>query len=105
TRTSQDALATVRTVATSAGIVLALATLLMTIGLIRSEGAGDLRTLTATGAAPRTRRALTATTAGALTLVGVVLGTAGACMALVAAYHTDLGKLVPLPLVDLLLFA
>ncbi len=105
TRTGQDALATVRTVATTAGIVLALATLLMTIGLIRSEGAGDLRTLTATGAAPRTRRALTATTAGALTVVGVVLGMAGAYLALVAAYHTDLGKLVPLPLADLLLIA
>ena len=105
TRTSQDALATVRTVATSTGIVLALATLLMTIGLIRSEGARDLRTLTATGASPRTRRALTATTAGVLTLVGVVLGAVGAYLALVAAYHTDLGKLVPLPLVDLLLIA
>jgi putative ABC transport system permease protein len=105
TRTGQDALATVRTVATTAGIVLALATLLMTIGLIRSEGAGDLRTLTATGAGPRTRRALTATTAGALTVVGVVLGTSGAYLALVAAYHTDLDRLVPLPLIDLLLIA
>ena len=37
TRSEQDALATVRTVATSAGIVLALATLLMTIGLIRER--------------------------------------------------------------------
>jgi putative ABC transport system permease protein len=37
----------------------------------RGEAAGDLRTLTATGAAGRTRRALTASTARALTLLGV----------------------------------
>ena len=34
----------------------------MTVGLIRSETAGDLRTLTATGAGARTRRALTGVT-------------------------------------------
>ena len=33
-----------------AGALLALAILAMTVGLIRSESAGDLRTLTATGA-------------------------------------------------------
>jgi glutamate mutase epsilon subunit len=37
----------------------------MTIGLIRSETASDLRTLTATGAGSVTRRNLTAVTAGA----------------------------------------
>ena len=74
----------------------------MTIGLIRSEAAGDLRTLTATGAAARTRRTLTASTAGALALLGVLLGTAGAYIALVAAYHADLGKLAHPPVADLL---
>ena len=57
------------------GIVLALGILAMTVGLIRSETASDLRTLAATGASGRTRRALTAATAGALGLAGAVLGT------------------------------
>ena len=42
----------------------------MTVGLIRSEAAADLRTLTATGATGRTRRTLTAATAGALAFLG-----------------------------------
>jgi putative ABC transport system permease protein len=52
--------------ATAAGALLALAILAMTAGLIRSESAGDLRTLTATGATSRTHRTLTAATAGGL---------------------------------------
>ena len=40
----------------------------MTVGLIRSETASDLRTLTATGAGWRTRRALTGVTAGVIAL-------------------------------------
>ena len=40
-------------IATGAGALLALAILAMTVGLIRSESAGDLRTLTATGATRR----------------------------------------------------
>jgi putative ABC transport system permease protein len=47
----------------------------MSVGLIRSETAGDLRTLAATGASSTTRRTLTAATAGALGLLGAVLGT------------------------------
>jgi hypothetical protein len=50
----------------------------MTVGLIRSEAAGDLRTHTATGATAITRRTITAATGGALALLGVVLGAAGA---------------------------
>ena len=56
------------TIATAAGALLALAILALTVGLIRGESAGDLRTLTATGATSRIRRTLTATTAGALAL-------------------------------------
>ncbi len=52
--------------ATVFGIALALGILAMSVGLIRSETASELRTLTATGASPRTRRALTAVTAGGL---------------------------------------
>lgn len=61
--------------ATIFGIVLALCILTMSVGLIRSETASDLRTLVANGAGPRTRRSLTAVTAGALGLLGAVLGT------------------------------
>ena len=49
--------------ATVFGIVLALGILAMTLGLIRSETAGDLHTLAATGASGWTRRTLTAVTA------------------------------------------
>ena len=62
--------------ATVFGILLALGILAMSVGLIRSETAGDLRTLTATGAGGATRRTITAATAGALALLGAVLGTA-----------------------------
>jgi putative ABC transport system permease protein len=105
TRSSQDGLATLRTVATTVGGLLALALVGMTIGLIRGEAAADLRTLTATGAPSRIRRALAASTAGALSLLGVVLSTAGAYIALVAAYHADLGKLAAPPLGHLLTLA
>jgi putative ABC transport system permease protein len=58
-------------------ILLALGILAMSIGLIRSETAGDLRILSATGASSNTRRSLTAATAGSLALVGAVVGTVG----------------------------
>ncbi len=61
--------------ATVFGTVLALAILAMTIGLIRSETASDLRTLAANGAGSAKRRSITATTAGTLAFVGAVLGT------------------------------
>jgi putative ABC transport system permease protein len=64
--------------AIGAGALLALGILALTVGLIRSESAGDLRTLTATGATSRIRRTLTAATAGALAFLGALLGIAGA---------------------------
>jgi len=70
--------------ATVFGVVLALAILAMTVGLIRSETASDLRTLTATGAGSRTRRVLTGSTAGALAFLGAVIGTAGGYLATAA---------------------
>jgi putative ABC transport system permease protein len=85
-------------IAIGAGAILALAILAMTVGLIRSESAGDLRTLTATGATPGIRRTLTATTAGALALLGAVLGVVGAYVVLVATYHDDVGYLRHVPL-------
>lgn len=61
--------------ATVFGIALALGILAMSVGLIRSETAGDLRTLAATGASSFTRRTLAAATAGGLGLLGALLGT------------------------------
>ena len=78
--------------------MLALAILALTVGLIRSESAGDLRTLTATGADSSIRRTLTATTAGALALLGALLGVAGAYVVLLATYYDDLGHLSDVPL-------
>jgi putative ABC transport system permease protein len=61
--------------ATAAGIAIALCILAMSVGLIRSETASDLRTLAAAGASTGIRRTITAATAGALGLLGGVLGT------------------------------
>jgi putative ABC transport system permease protein len=93
----------VMSAATAAGAALALAILAMTVGLIRSETAGDLRTLTATGATPRIRRTLSATTAGALALLGAMLGVVGAYVVLAATYHDDLGYLAEVPVLYLAL--
>jgi putative ABC transport system permease protein len=97
TRKEPPSFTTVKALATGAGALLALAILAMTVGLIRSESAGDLRTLTATGATPRIRRMLTATTAGALALLGAVLGVAGAYIVLGATYYDDLSYLSHVP--------
>jgi putative ABC transport system permease protein len=98
-RNHQDELPAIRFTATAAGLLLALGILTMAIGLIRGEAAGDLRTLTATGATGRTRRTLVAATSGALALLGALLGTGGAYLAMTAGYDNDLGSLsrVPLP--------
>lgn len=104
-REDQDALATVSTVATAIGGLLALAVVVMTIGLLRTEAAADVRTLAATGARSRTRRAITATTAGALAGAGVVLSVVGAYVAIAAAYRSELDRLAPLPVSHLLLLA
>jgi putative ABC transport system permease protein len=90
-------------IATAAGALVALAILAMTVGLIRGESSGDLRTLTAAGATSRIRRTLTATTAGALALLGALLGVAGAYIALAATYHDDLGYLSDVPVLYLVL--
>jgi putative ABC transport system permease protein len=104
-RNNQDELPAIRTGATAAGLLLALGILAMTIGLIRGEAAGDLRTLSATGATGRTRRTLAAATSGALALLGALLGTGGAYLALTAGYDDDLGSLsqVPLPQLTIIL--
>src|SRR5208283_1692411 len=78
TKNSAPSSAEILNWATVFGIALALGILAMSVGLIRSETARDLRTLTATGASSATRRELTAVTAFALALGGAVLGTVAA---------------------------
>lgn len=93
--------------ATVFGVLLALGVLAMSVGLIRSETAADLRTLTAAGASGRTRRALTAATAGALGLIGAVLGVAAGYVAAVGYFRGDtleggLSALSAVPVINLL---
>lgn len=104
-RRGQEGLSQLRSGATAAGLLLALGILAMTVGLVRSEAAGDVRTLTAVGASRRMRRAVTGATAGALALLGAVLGTAGAYAGLSAGYADDLEALRPVPIVNLLTIA
>ena len=90
--------------ATALGIVIALGVLAMSVGLIRSEAAQDLRTLTATGASGTTRRMITAATAAALGLLGAILGMAGAVIAGLAWAHGSLSAMFgDVPLSDVLI--
>ncbi|MGH3167921.1 MAG: FtsX-like permease family protein, partial [Trebonia sp.] len=106
TRGSIPSLTQVLDTATAFGIVLALGILSMSVGLVRSEAARDLRTLTATGAAPRTRRTITAATAGALALTGAVIGIVGGYLATMAVARGDqqigLSALRSVPVTNLL---
>ncbi len=90
------------TEASAVGALLALGVLAMTIGLIRSEAAADLRVLTAAGATSTTRRSVSAVTAGALALLGAVIGTGGAYLALIA-WHHGLGQLTHVPVLSLVI--
>lgn len=102
-RDHQDGLRVVRSSATAAGVVLALAVLAMTVGTIRGEAAGELRTLTAAGATRTIRRTLTAVTTGTLALAGVVLGVIGAYLGLTGAYLGSLGTISRVPVADLVI--
>ena len=75
--------------ATVFGIALALGILAMSVGLIRSETASELRTLTAAGASSRTRRTLTGVTAGGLAFLGALLGTVAAYVGLTGWFHSN----------------
>jgi putative ABC transport system permease protein len=102
-RREEPSFATAMALTTAAGALLALGVLALTVGLIRGESAGDVRILAATGASSGMRRTLTATTAGALALLGALLGVAGAYVALLATYHDDLGYLGDVPVLHLVL--
>ena len=75
--------------ATVFGIALALGILAMSVGLIRSETASELRTLTAAGASSRTRRSLTAVTAGGLAFLGALLGIVAAYVGLFGWFRSN----------------
>ncbi len=98
TRDSHARLTNISAGAVAVGMLLALAILSMTIGLIRGESMGELRTLTATGATRSTRRVITAVTAAALAALGALLGMAGAYVGLAAG---RLSHLLPLPFAEL----
>jgi putative ABC transport system permease protein len=88
------------------GILVALSILAMTVGLLRSEASGDLRTLTAVGATGTIRRNITAATAGVLAFLGALLGTLGAYLVLATGYMSDpADSLVPVPVIHLLVIA
>ena len=93
--------------ATIFGIVIALGVLGMSVGLIRSETANDLRTLAATGASSYTRRTLSAVTAGTLGFLGALLGTVGGYVALIGwlrgnSLNGGISALANVPVADLL---
>ena len=102
---SIPSLAQVTAAATIFVTVLALGILAMSIGLVRSETASDLRTLTAAGASGAARRTITAATAGALALTGAVAGTAGGYLAVIGFFRTNkldqLSELDSVPVAEL----
>ncbi len=106
TRNSIPSLAQIVDVATIFGIVLALGILGMSVGLVRSEAARDLRTLAATGASGTTRRTITATTAGALAFTGAVVGIIGGYLAAIGFFRSNsldgLSSLTSIPVTNLL---
>ena len=106
TRNSIPSLAQIIDAATLFGIVLAIGILGMSVGLVRSEAARDLRTLTATGASSITRRTITAATAGALALTGAVVGIVGGYLAAIGFFRSNsldgLSSLTSIPVTNLL---
>jgi putative ABC transport system permease protein len=107
-RNDQPSSSAVTSWATIFGIVIALGVLGMSVGLVRSETAGDLRTLAATGASSYTRRTLTAVTAGALGFLGALLGTVGGYIGLIGwlrgnSLNGGVAALGNVPVGDLLL--
>jgi putative ABC transport system permease protein len=94
--------------ATIFGVIIALGVLAMSVGLVRSETASDLRTLAATGASNHTRRALTAVTAGALGFLGALLGVVGGYVGMIGWLRSNslnggIAALGNVPVADLLL--
>ncbi|MGH9020927.1 MAG: FtsX-like permease family protein [Acidimicrobiales bacterium] len=95
--------------ATLAALLIALAMVAMSIGLIRAESADERRTLAATGASPFTLRTITAVSAGTLALLGALLGALGAYVAGAAIFAQQpetgsvVGDLTQIPATNLLI--
>jgi putative ABC transport system permease protein len=94
--------------ATIFGVLIALGVLGMSVGLVRSETAGDLRTLAAAGASSYMRRMLTAVTAGALGFLGALLGVVGGYIGMIGWLRSNslnggIAALGNVPVADLLL--
>jgi putative ABC transport system permease protein len=90
-RSSGVSAAEIRSFVTVAGLLVALAVLAMTVGLIRSETASDLRTLAAAGAS------------GAIALLAAVIGTVVGYLSLIAWHRSNLDTLSNVPVADLLI--
>ncbi len=99
--------AEILSVATAFGILLALGILAMCVGLLRSETASNLRMLTAAGAGSTARRAISAVTAGALALIGAVVGIVAGYIAAIGFFRASqldtLSSLTSIPVANLLL--
>jgi putative ABC transport system permease protein len=106
TRNSIPSLAQIIDAATIFGIVLALGIVAMSVGLVRSEAARDLRILTAIGANGSMRRTITAATAGALAFTGAVVGVVGGYLAAIGFFRSNsldgLSSLTSIPVTNLL---
>jgi putative ABC transport system permease protein len=94
--------------ATLFGILIALGVLAMSVGLVRSETSGEMRTLAATGASSYTRRTLTAVTAGGLGFLGALLGVVGGYVAMIGWLRSNslnggISALANVPFGDLML--
>lgn len=104
TETSSIGAGEISDAATAVGMVIALGVLAMSAGLIRSETAQDLRTLTAAGASPTTRRTITGATTAALGLLAAILGLAGAVIAGLAWSRSSLSVIFgDVPIADVLI--
>jgi len=107
TRNDIPTFADILNVATIFGMVLALGILAMSVGLLRSETASNLRTLTAAGASGTARRAISAVTAGALALIGAVTGIVAGYVAAIGFFRAsqldNLSSLTSIPVANLLL--
>jgi putative ABC transport system permease protein len=104
TRSGQLDLGEIGEYATIGGMIIALGVLAMTVGLIRGETTGDLRTLTAAGASARIRRSLTGVTAAALAFLGAALGAVAACLAALSWAHSSVtGTFGNVPWIDIAL--
>ncbi len=107
TRNSLPTSAEVGGWATAIGALLALGILAMTIGLIRSESADEMRVLEATGASTYERRTIAAVSGAGLAALAAIAGTLAAYLGsaafLLKGRLDSVGELLNIPLVDLLL--